>query len=723
LDVSKGFAMCACHGAPASPRSGAEQSKKWDVTVAVVGNPNVGKSTLFTKLTGEIVRIGNWPGVTVERKEGFRTHKGVRIRFVDLPGIYGLTATSPEELVARKFIVSGEPDLVLVLVDSTAPERTLYLAVQVLELTPNVVIVFTKADEADKRGIHVHVDKLESLLGVPVVVTSALKSRGLRELLDIVADFASGKRFRSEPLRVPYGGLEPLVSEVEEAVKSSRALSKYPSRWAALRLLEGDEDLESELRAAGEEELLEKVAELREAFARSAGRSPFEVVVAARYDFVRSVAAKTVVRVSERSRAEELFERILSTPLLGAAVAALLAFAAIFAAFTLNTGFPLNVLLERAGLEGAARAIEEYSLSGLISKGFDALSEAVEKHVGNSVLASLLVDGILPGAGALLSFAPLVLLVLAALAALDDSGILPRLAVAIDNFFNKFGLTGKALYPLVVSVGCNVPGVVATRAIEDERVRLSSIAAVPFIPCQARLLVILAIASAAFASPLAQAAAVASLYALGFAAFLLTGLLAGKLAFKSKEPPSLILEVPLIHAPSLTVVWWQTWDNTKHFLKRAGFVIFAAGPLMWLLLNLGPSGLAASEEESFAAALGKLFAPALAPLGLEAGAASVIAFSLVLGFFAKELYLEGLVMAAGTANVRETLEVLGIAPAQAYALLAFLTLYVPCFATLAAIYGETRSAKLAAASAAYMVALAYAFSLAAYALLSVAGLS
>lgn len=692
-------------------------AEKAQVRVAVLGNPNVGKSTLFTSLTGKITRIGNWPGVTVERREGLVARRGREIVLIDLPGVYGLTATSPEEKVARDYITSGEPDVVLVLIDGTAPERTLYLAVQVLELTPRVVLAVTKADEMEKLGIHVHTHALESALGVPVVLTSAVNRRGLEELLDRLLEVAQD-RAKREPLRLSYGPLEPFIDEVERGLTGVEIPEVYPKRWIALKLLEGDPEIEKLLASRGDAALLERARELRDAVRRTVGREPLELAISARYEYVRSLSGRAVVR-TKRGRGAELLGRIIEARVVGFAVGATIYALAFVAAFAINTGFPLNLILQYAGLAEAAKALEEHTLSGLLGRGFEALAAAVDERLGgwNPLLASLISKGVLASLGAVLSFAPLVLTVFVILSALEDSGLLVRLALGVDSLMNKFGLTGVAIYPATVSLGCNVPGIMAARTLADETERRQVQLAAPLIPCQARLVVALAVLSAYFASPLKQAAGLFSVYAIGFAAFLATSLAYRRVVSKTAEPPILLLEAPPIHAPNLRVVLWLSWDYLAGFLKRAGTVLFGAGVVLWALMSFGASGLAARPEDSFAYAVGGVLSPLLSPLGLGDEAARKVAVGLVGGFFAKEIFLETIALMQGSADAREALLGLGLSQAQAFSILVFVMLYVPCVATITTLYVETRSLRAALAQAVYTVGLAYVLSLALYATL------
>jgi len=693
---------------------------KKEIVVAVAGNPNVGKSTLFTILTGEIAHVANWPGTTVERKEGLKEHRGRKIRFVDLPGTYSISATSPEEIVAREYIASGEPNVVLVLVDSTAPERTLNLAVQVLELTPKVVIALTKADATHSSGIHIHVDKLEEKLGVPVVLVSALKGTGLRELLDAVIDVAEGRKGRKKPLKVNYSWLEPYIAEVESLLSKHNALPEYDRRWAAVKLLEGDLRLEKILEERGFKELVREIRRLRTAIVRSTGKDISEHVITSRFNLVDSIAKEIVVRIKTPTTPKEsLLEKLLIHPIYGPPLGLLILLISFTAAFALNTGFPLNVILDFAGFTEAAEIVEEYSLSGLIDSAFSYLSNILEQLMTQAKfpdwLVSLVIDGIIPGVGSVLSFFPLIVVIYIALSIIEDSGIGPRIAVSVNRFFNYFGLSGKAIYPLIIGLGCNVPAVMASRASIEEEERKQIIFSAPIVPCQARLLVILAFTTAYFTSPLQQALAIVSIYVIAILLTLTTSLLIRLLWFKKKDPPELILEIPPIHRPSLKVVWWLTWDYSKHFLKKAGTIIVALSIITWWLLSYGPLGVVTDVEESFGAIIGRSIAPLLTLYGISGENAWKTAFALLQGFVAKEALVETIAIMYGEAiSTREALLALGLTPLQAYALLVFMTLYVPCLATVAAIFFESKSLKNTIIASIYMVALATVTSLIVY---------
>ncbi len=704
-----------------------EELEKCSIVVAILGQPNVGKSTLFNRLTGEVARVGNFPGTTVELMIGRRVVDGATVCFVDLPGVYGLSTSSTEERIARNFIVEGRADVYLVLVDATLPERTMYLALQVLELVPNVVIALTKWDLAHKRGVHIHVDKLAARLGVPVVPISGITGEGVRELLEAIVDVAR-RRKRSEVLRIDYGVLETYVRELEELLKNVEIPKNVPLRWVAIRLLEGDEELVEMLRSRGREDLLAKIESVRMEIKKLFGRDPEELIINARFRYIEDLLKEVVVRVELplAEQREPLIDRVLRRPLLGGLTSITILFLVFLTIFVINTGFPLNILLDVVGMHEAAEALERYSLSGVIESLFDALSSYVRGALEetNPVLASLLADGVIPGVGAVLSFFPLVLLVSVALSILEDTGLGPRMATALHGAFEKFGLSGRAVYPLLIAFGCNVPAVLASRTAIDDAERLEIALAVPFVPCQARLIVLLYFVTHLLRNnPVAQSITVLSVYLGGVVLYLASSKLFRWIIFKQREPPELVLEIPPIHRPSLRVVWWNSWDLAKHFLKKAGTIIFALSIATWFLLSYGPSGWVEDPSQSYAAELGRVLAPILeAMYGLNSEAAWRVGFALISGFVAKEGLVASMAQMSGIEE-NNVFEVLGLSLAQGLALMVVMMYYVPCLATLAAIYSETKSIKLTLFSILYLVAVSVALSLVVYAIAIVVGLT
>jgi len=686
-----------------------------DIVVAVAGQPNVGKSTLFNVLTGESVRVSNWSGTTVEKKVGTREIRGKRICFVDLPGIYGLSALTLDEKIARIYLLSGNADVVLVLVDSTAPERTIYLAIQILELTPKVVIALTKSDLAHSQGLHIHVDKLEAKLGVPVVSVSAIKGSGLRELINALVDVAEGRRIRKDVIRIKYDGIETYLNELEADIAACKELSNYPKRWLALRLLEGDEDVAELVRSIGAEYIVEKTLKYREEIKRILNKLPEEVIASSRYEFTDSLLKDVVVRVHVTARISYL-DRVFQVPVLGPVISALTVFLVFVIAFIINLGFPLNVVADLAGAPYIAEVIESYSLSGLLTALFDYIACVVKDVIApaSELLASLVADGIIGGVGAVLSFFPLILTISAIMAVIEDSGLGPRIALALHNFFSKFGLSGKAAYPMFISLGCNVPGVMGSRVAVDEAERLQMVLSLPYVLCQARLIVLLFAVSAFFTSPIQQAGAITLAYTVSIVVFLLSSLLLRYAIFRVREPPELLIEIPPLHKPNIKVVWWLAWDSAKHFLKKAGIIIFALSVVTWFLLSYGPVGPATNPSESYAALAGAALAPALSVLyGLDHDTSWRIGFALINGFVAKEGLVSAIAIMQGVSE-EVVFRTLNLTPAQGIAILLFLMLYVPCLATVAVIYQETKSLKWAIFSIIYMVSVAALVSFIAY---------
>ena len=688
------------------------------IEVGVVGQPNVGKSTLFNVLTGRRVHVANWPGVTVEKHEGFTEYRGRKIKLVDLPGIYGFSATSLEEKIARKYILSKEPDVILVIVDSLNPERTMYLTIQTLEITPKVVIAFTKTDLTHAHGIHINYHALAHRLGVPAVPVSALTGTGFRELLKAIIDIAEGKTGRRNPLKIDYGELNPFIDSAVEILREIRGFN-YPLRWLAVRLLEGDRELEEEIRRAGGEQVLSRIKTIREEIRRVFHAEPAELLSIKRFEFINKILDGILVRV-DVSKPRIDHTRLFYHPVIGPLLSVLILIGIFTVAFTVNTGFPLNIILKSLGLPDAASAIEEYSVGGLMEAGLGILSDWLHNILGDNLVSSLLVDGIINGVGTVLTFLPLIMIVAFMLAVLEDSGLAPRIAVGIHNLLSKIGVSGHAIFPMTMGLGCNVPAIMATRAIPDYREKIRLTMTLPFIPCQARLVVILAFASAL--SGLNGALLILYGYLSAFIAFTFVNRLLYEYDKRKHgvKQPEILLELPPIHKPLWKVVWWHVWDSSKHFLIKAGTIIFLLSIITWGAVTYTPSlTIAESPEESIAASMAQIFAPLLAPIGLKDTQAWVLAFALLIGFMAKEAVIGSITVITGTDTVREAFALLGLTDTEIAALTVFTILYVPCMATLAVMYFETRSWKQTLLALALMMLIAYIGMLITYAIGSI----
>ncbi|MGC9011842.1 ferrous iron transport protein B [Thermogladius sp.] len=685
-----------------------------EITVAVAGQPNVGKSTFFNLLTKNRVLVANWPGVTVEKHEGFLEHRGYRIKLVDLPGVYGLSALTLEERISRSYILGGEADVIIALVDTTIPERTLYLPIQILEMFRNVVVAYTKYDMAHEMGIHINFDALEKRLGVPVVPVSAATGYGIEYLLDKVVEVAE-KGGRRDYLRIDYGELEPFIESVERELAKCEGLKDYPSRWLAIRLLEGDEELSKLLSEKCGGDVYRSFEEVRAEARKAVGRDISEFASAKRFSFIMSLAREAIVRarIPEAKRARSIFYH----PVIGIALSLTLLLSIFMLVFIVNTGFPLNTLLSLLGQEELASAVEEYSLSGLLEKGLGWLMDLARSSIANPLLASFVADGVIGGVASILAFLPLIFIVMFVLSLVEDAGLLPRMAVGVSALTTKIGLSGNALFPITISLGCNVPGIMGARASLTAGERIRQILTLPLIPCQARLVVLLALATAL--RTLGGWLMVFTGYVAAFSAFVVLNYALYRLS-RTREPvPEMLLEIPAYHKPLGKVVWWMTWNNVKHFLEKAGTIIFLSSIVVWALSSFTPTLTYTDDpSNSIAAEVSRLLAPAVYPFHVTGENAWMVVFGLLMGFVAKEVFVSTILTITGAPNMAEAVSVMGLTDAQLIAIGVFTTLYVPCLATLSTIYSETRSAKLTALSVLLLMGTAYLISALVYYLLT-----
>ena len=664
----------------------------------LIGQPNVGKSTLFNILSRAHVRVSNWPGTTVEVKRSYITYRNYTIELIDLPGTYSLTPTSTEEKVTRTAILTEEADVYLVLVDSTTIERSLLLALEVLEMCTNVIIVLTKYDMLHKLGIHINLTGLERKLHTPIVPVSAHTKEGIQRLLDTIVEVYEKGR-QEYRFRLSYGKLDRYIEQVEKILSDRNVkIGKICPRWIALKLLERDYDIIELVREIAGEEICKQIEKIYEEAVKDVGKNIEEYVLEVRRDFVRNLTRECVVRVEIRhSKLVENIDKIFMHPVLGGILSIIVLSAAVFSAFMINMGFPLNVILALLGHETAARIFEEYSLSGLLDKAFTLLANYVYYSLKSfSVpLAQLLAYGIIGSVGAVLSFLPLIFLVSIILAVIEDSGLGARMAVALHTLFSKIGLSGRAVYPTLVAFGCNVPAVLATRIAITQEERTPLALAVTFIPCQARLVVLMFIAGAlAPPDPVSKTMVVVGTLLTTMIIYCLTARLVSRLVTKT-ESSELVLEIPPLHSPNLRVVWWISWDIVKHFLIRAGTIILASSIALWALLHYGPAGYVTSVEESFAAALGHAVAPLVtAVLGISRIIAWKVGLALLYGLVAKENIVATLV------STGLGLERLTLGQAMAFAILTLT--YVPCLPTMVTLFKELRNAKLVLSHVVYM---------------------
>jgi ferrous iron transport protein B len=668
------------------------------IRVAVIGQPNVGKSTLFNALTKGHVIVTNWPGTTVSKNEGIIKHGNYEIHLVDLPGIYGLTAFTLEEKISRNFIVEENPDVIVVLVDSLTLIRTLYLALDILERTKRVVIGVTKVDEAHSRGIHINFEILEKALGVPVVSISAIKGIGLEELIKkIISAYESNIKGY---LNIDYGELNTYI-EASEALLRQNGFEDS-SRWLAVKIFEGDPETLIMIKSKSED-LYKALMELREEALRILRTDPAVIVSRSRFKYAEDIGKSCLIQIAvKKKKVSKIFYHPVFAPIISIVIILVM----FMAAFTVNTGFPITYVLKYLGLSGVSHIIEEYSISSLMEKFIEHIANILESILGKKAITLFIVDAVLGGLGAILLFLPLIMIVMAILGALEDSGILTRLAVGVHMLFEKVGFSGHALFPLSISLGCNVPGILVTRAVPSSTERVRLIMLLPFIPCQARLVVLLALATAVkegfLVLALSYIVAFIVFFALGYALYLWS--------LKRGEVVEirLLLEQPPLHRPIPRVVWWYTWWHTKHFLVKAGTIIFMANLLFWLLTHVSPSlSLIDTPSESLGALFSKNLTPILTPLGIVGENTWIIVLALIAGFLAKEIFITTLLIVTGAESIREAFITIGISEHSIITLAIFITLYVPCLATIATIYSETRSYKLTVGVVVIMLIVAY----------------
>jgi len=641
--------------------------------VALAGNPNVGKTTIFNALTGMRQHVGNWPGVTVEKKEGVFEYKGERFLVVDLPGTYSLTAHSLDELVARNFLLNGNPDVVVNVVDATSLLRNLYLTMELFEMgLKNVIIALNKLDLAERKGIRIDPVKMSRVLGVPVVPLSAKEGIGIEGLKEKIWEMAHGK-IKTNPVLPRYDeAVEREIEHISKCLEGTKLAGRYPLRWLAIKLLQRDEEvIKLVLRYLGEEKLKEIMKHIGEAEERY-GRAMDLIIAGQKYEFIDRLTHEFMSYGKGKGTLTDQLDRILVHPVYGF-VAMALVFYLVFK-FVFAFGMPLQRILDEA---------------------FSALGWWLGERIANETLRGLIVDGVIGGVGSVLSFFPLVFLLFLALSFLEDLGYMARVAVLMEGIMRRFGLPGKAIIPLILGLGCNVPAVMATRTLDEERDRLVAMFVNPFIPCSARLSVISFLVGVFFNG---NAAIALSIYLLAFAVALLSAKLVGR--FVSGDESPFVIELPEYVIPSLRSLLLHSWERSKEFVKKAGTVILLGSIATWYLSNYPvPMG----TGKSYAEKLGHLLEPYLRLMGLDWKAG----VSLIFGIIAKENVISTYSVIYGGLGGEALGEAMraSMSPLQGFVLAVVTTLYIPCIATIAAIRAESNW-RWALAVTAYMITVA-----------------
>ena len=628
------------------------------LTVALAGQPNVGKSTVFNLLTGLSQHVGNWPGKTVEQKTGVHHLDGTEIHLVDLPGTYSLTANSLEEVIARDYIIRERPEVVVVVINAATMERNLYLVAELLPFPTKVIVGLNMVDVAADEGLEVEPQVLEAALGIPVVPMVAARNQGVRELVEVVVQLARGE--------IPY---QPNVPEIREdhreVLEEIHELitgfvpAIYPENWVALKLLEGDNQITAMMR----DEWLPEARWDQVHDILMAHEDAVLAVASGRYDWVGRMirAAVTRPRPGQITLTERL-DRWATHPLWGLAILAAIMGVVFWLTFTIGT--PLQDLLDR------------YLVGGLASVVSGALAAAP------AWVQSLAIDGVIGGAGTVATFLPILVIFFAVLALLEDTGYMARAAFVMDRFMHLMGLHGKSFMPLFLGFGCNVPAVVGARIIDSRQARLLTILLAPLVPCAARMAVIVFIAPIFFGR--AATLIAWGLITLNLAVLAIVGVLINRWVLKG-ERAAFIMELPLYHRPNLRTIGIQVWQNSAEFLKKAGSLILVMSVVVWALATL-PHGDIGS---SYLVQAGK----ALAPLGALMGLDWQLLVALLTSFVAKENAIATLGILFGSAEGAGLTAALAavLSPAGALAFLVVEMLFIPCAATVAAIRQETHS--------------------------------
>ncbi len=611
------------------------------LTIALAGNPNVGKSTIFNALTGSRQHVGNWPGKTVEKKEGIARLGDCDVTIVDLPGTYSLNAYSLEEIITRDFIINEHPGLVVTVADAANLERTLYLIMQVIELEVPVVLVLNMGDVAQKRGIEIDPALISTRLGgVPVIETIGTRSNGIEHLKLTLLDLAL-RPPALRPVHVDYGGLlEHEIGALAEEIQADPVLSQqFKARWLAIKLLENDEDLRARLDGAGKQTLIEAADQAIDRVFTQADEDAETLITDRRYRFIGDIVHGAVNReaAAQETRSDRV-DRIATHPIWGVPVFLLLMW--IVFQFTANVSAPFLAWIGNL-------------ISGPFTDGALALIGAV--GLGGTWIEALIVDGVIAGVGGVVVFVPVLFFLYTAVAVLEDSGYLARSALVMDRVMRLIGLHGKSFLPLMVGFGCNVPAIYATRTLEDAEDRRRTAFLTTFMSCGARLPVYVVFGAAFFGAHAGDL--IFAMYLLGIAVALVTGLVMKYVVYKNKPPQPLVLELPPYHMPNWRNVFSQVGQRTAAFLRNAATLILACSMVIWFLLAI-PAGRGKGgfddvpTGDSVFGSLSRGIAPALAPAGFGSWEA---AGSLITGFVAKEAVV-------GTMNLIYVDEVNGSTP-------------------------------------------------------------
>ena len=653
------------------------------VTIALAGNPNCGKTTMFNALTGANQYVGNWPGVTVEKKEGkLKNQKDVTV--TDLPGIYSLSPYTLEEVVSRDYLLKEKPDVIIDLVDATNIERNLYLATQLLEIGIPVVIALNMVDLLKKNNIHINVKGLSSALGCPIVETSALKGTGLKEVVDEAIKCANQHRVPSKQMEFPKA-VEKAVNEIEGFVPAN--IAEENKRWYAVKLLERDSKVKEGLNLPASAQ--SRIEEIASGLEKAEDDDTESIVTDGRYQYIQKVVSANVKRSGNKMTVSDKIDRIVTNRVLGLPI------------FILTMFIVYYVSVTTVGTMVTDWTNDSFvgTIQGVVSDGLGNAGVA-------DWLVSLVSDGIIGGLGAVLGFVPQMAILFLFLSILEDCGYMVRIAFVMDRVFRHFGLSGKSFIPLLISSGCGIPGIMASKTIEADNDRRLTIMTATFIPCGAKLPVIALMGgimtayvtgdyvAAGFITPL--------MYFIGVVAVLVSAIILKKTKPFSGKPAPFVIELPQYHIPSVKTVLLHVWERLKGFIIKAGTILFLATVIMWILSSIGNTGsgigFVEDSNDSIMAILGGILAPIFAPLGF--GKWQPVAAS-ISGFSAKESIVSTMGVLANVAgDDAEDTMIVGAAikawfptAVAAFSFLLFNLLDSPCLAAISTMAHEMQSRK------------------------------
>jgi ferrous iron transport protein B len=653
-------------------------------SIALFGNPNTGKTSLFNNLTGSYEYVGNWSGVTVEKKVGMLRQHGVPV--VDLPGIYSLQPLSRDEGVATEFLLTESFSAIVNIVDASQLKRNLHLTVQLLEFGKPLIMALNMIDVAEKRGIKVDAKKLSQCISAPVIPVIARTGKGTKELVRAIL---SASEQNEHQFSIDYGAdVEVAVQKIGEQLPDNLPVSK---RWLALQFLEGNKRVHAYLQTYVD---VAPLILIRDDVQQTLGCTLAEHIYEVRDKWITNVIKKSTVAIKQNPLTlTEKIDAIVTNKYLGLPIFLLFMYIMFMLTFDW-LGTPLADLLDQF-------------FSGPLT---DWLSKLLSLIGASPFIKELVLSGIVSGVGGVLVFVPQIFILFFFISLLEDSGYMARVAMVMDRFMEASGLNGKSFIPMIIGFGCNVPGVMAARTIEQPKERLLTILLLPFMSCSARLPVYALFAGTFFAKN--QAIVVFSLYVLGIVVALGLAKIFSSTLFKN-ESSIFVIELPPYRMPQALTLWRSTWDKGKGFIRKAGTFIFGGSVAIWLLTYLGPKGIGVSMDDSYLAVIGGVIAPILAPLGFGTWQAGS---SLITGFLAKEVVVStmNIIYHAKDMNLLQGVMAQHFTPLSALSFMTFVLLYVPCLATVATIRKETGSRKWTFISIGCALSVAYVISFVIY---------